>query len=453
MSLFQDAITPTGYARVSQSNIIAALNTLYQAAYGADADLDPRSPDGQIIGGDAEMLSDLEGGLADLYNGLANPNGATGQMLSNLMLLAGLRRQQGMASYVPVTFAGTPSTAIPAATLLQSTLGDSTTATWSSVYTLDPGTGAHTPGGTIAGGGSSSNVWAVCTVVGPTTCPAGTPMTILSTTTGLNSVAVASAATVGYVTEGDPNARVRRSLSFGLASQGMADGLEAALINMRASGQQVVAQAAVWENNTGIVKSFPGGGSLNPHSIRPIVALAGGAPGDYQHRIAQLIYDLNGSGCGTQGSTTDTSAVDEQGNTHTVNFDIATPIRLFVNVLLATRAGWPSDGAQQIANLIGEWAANPLNTPLGGDSAGEISWTSVLGAFVGKVPGFDLNAQAFINGQPPQFAMSFGVLSGAIITWNTGTGVGGSFPINFNQYASIAATDVYVNTVAAFPTS
>jgi hypothetical protein len=436
MSLFQAAITPTGYTRVSQANIIATQNALYLTAYGADADLDPRSPEGQIIGGSSEMYSDLEGGVADLYNGLANPNGATGQFLSNILLLAGLRRQQGMASYVPVTFAGTPSTSIPANTLLQSTLADGRTATWSSVYTLNPSTGAHTPGGTIAGGGSSSNVWAVCTVVGPTTCPAGTPMAILSTTTGLDSVAVASSATVGYMTEGDPNARIRRTLSFGLASQGMADGLEAALNNMTG----VVAQAAVWENNTGIIQTFAGGGTLNPHSIRPVVVVAAGAPDDYQHQIAQKIYDLKG-GCGTQGGTIDTTAEDEQGNTnHPISFDIATAKRVGVKLTYTTRAGWPSDGAQQIATLIGEWAADRLNTPLGGDSAGEISWTSILGSFVGKVPGFDFTSGGM------QLGYGFG--EEEQITWLS---AGTNLPLTFLQYASILATDIIVNGVYAFP--
>ena len=61
MSLFQAAITPTGYTRVSQANIIAAQNALYLAAYGADADLDPRSPEGQIIGGSSEMYGSFAG--------------------------------------------------------------------------------------------------------------------------------------------------------------------------------------------------------------------------------------------------------------------------------------------------------------------------------------------------------------------------------------------------------
>ena len=435
MSLFSDAITTTGYVRVAMTDIIAALNALWTTAFGADFDTDPRSPDGQIIGGVAEMFSDLEGVAADTYNGLANPNGATGQFLTNIAAINGLQKNPGLASYVPVTFTGTPSTVIPTGFLIQSTLADGTTAKWSNIYTLSGG--VQTPGATIGGGGTTSDAWAICTVQGPTRCPAGTPLSLLTVQSGVTAVSVVSNATVGYVSEGDSSLRVRRQNSFGLATQGMADGLDSALNNMPAD----VSQAAVWENNTGVIQTFPSGGQLNPKSIRAIVAMQSG--GNPQH-VVDKIYRLKAPGCGTQGAQTGT-ALDEQGNGHLIYYDVATPLRLFVGISLATRAGWPSDGAQQIANLIGEWSANVQNHPLGGDSAGELSWTSVLGSFLGLVPGFDLVISS-VYGSTPTFGMVFGV-GGA---WNTGSQ---NFPLTFLQYASIAATDVIVNGVAAFPTS
>jgi uncharacterized phage protein gp47/JayE len=435
MSLFAENITPTGYVRTPLTSIKADLEALWVAAFGADADLDARSADGQIIGGLAEMFSDLEANVADTYQGLANPNGATGQFLTNIAGINGLARNSGMASYVPVTIYGTPSTGIPADTLLQSTMPDGTTATWSDVYTLDPGTGVQTPGSVIAGGGASANTWAVCTVDGATRCPAATPMKLLSVIAGLTTVTVTSDAMLGYVSESDPNLRVRRQNSFGLAARGPADALDAALNNMPA----VVSQAAVWENNTGVTVSYPGGASIAPHSMRVIVVMA---PNADQDLVAQKIYDLKPSGCGLQGAVTNGSPVDEQNHSHPVKFDVATPLRVYVGISLATRAGWPSDGAQQIANLIGEWSANPQNHPLGGDSAGELSWTSVLGSFLGLVPGFDLVTSSQY-GSTPIFGMVLGTTS-----WNTGSQ---NLPLTFLEYATIAASDVLINGVVAFP--
>ena len=428
MSLFNDALTPYGYTRVKMTDIITALNTLWTTAFGADFDTDPRSPDGQIIGGLAEMFSDLEGAVCDTYTGLANPNAATGTMLTNIAGLNGLKRNQGMASYVPVTLAGTPSTVIPTTTLLQSTLANGVTAKWSNLYTLIPSTGAHTPGAIIGGGGTTSNVWAVCTVLGATKCPAGTPISILTVVSGLTSVTVTSDAVVGYLVEGDPNLRIRRGTSFGIATQGMADGLEAALNNLNSGAD--VAQAAVWENNTGVLQTFAGGGTINPHSIRVLVKLTQSGSAT---NVAQCIYNLAPPGCGIDGSTVDSTAVDEQGGHHTVAYDLATPLRVGVVVLVLTRQGWPSDGADQIASLVEEWASNPLNCPLGGNSRGELAYTDVMGAFLGKVPGFDL--AGFL--QLKQWNGSAWVISGGA------TGLS----VSFNQYASIMSEDVAVTVL------
>lgn len=433
MSLFASAITTTGYVRVKLTDIKAALDALWTTAFGADFDSDPRSPDGQIIGGLAEMFSDLEGAVADTYTGIANPNAATGQNLTNIAGLNSLRRNQGMASYMPITLTGTPSTVVATGTLLQSTLTDGTTAKWSSLYTLDPGTGIHTPGATIGGGGTSSNVWAICTVLGATKCPAGTPISILSIVSGLVSVTVTSNATLGYLGEGDPNLRIRRGTSFGIAAQGMADALEAALNNLNSGAD--VAQAAVWENNTHIVKTFPGGGSINPNSLRVLVKMqAGGSTTN----VAQTIYNLAPPGCGLQGSTVDTTgAIDEQGHTHTVSYDIAVPLRVGVRIYYTSRQGWPSDGERQIADLIATWATNPLNCPLGGNTTGYLSWSDVLGSFLGQVPGFDLTLDG--NGR---VQMQLGTLSGDVWTWNP-SGVGQ--PMSFNQFAQIESGDIYFN--------
>jgi hypothetical protein len=429
MSLFNDALQAGGYTRVKMNDIVSALNTAWMTAFGSDFDVDPRSPDGQIIGVIAEMFSDLEGNGYGIYQGLSNPNGANGQLLTNICALNGIVKNSAKASYVPVMFSGTPGTPIPTGSLIQSTLSDGTTAKWSGIYTVSGG--VSIPGATIGGGGTTANVWATCTVAGPTKCPAGTTMSLLSVITGVTGVSVVSDATVGYYVEGDANLRVRRLRSFGLASQGMADALDSALNNMPAD----VLQAAVWENNTGTLQVFPGGGSLDPRSIRVIVAMQ--PAGSNVQRVIDKIYQLKAPGCGMTGTTTG-NALDEQGNAHTIVYDLATAKRVLVNVLLSTRSGWPSDGGSQIATLVGTWSNVPQNRPLGGDSAGQISWTAVLGSFVGQVPGFDL-----ITG-----GMQLGTIVGGVPSWST---AGTNLPISFNQYATIAATDVYLNGVAVFP--
>jgi hypothetical protein len=431
MSLFQSAITTTGYVRVPMTSITAELNALWAVAFGSDADLDPRSADGQIIGGLSEMFSDLEGGVADLYNGVANPNGATGQFLTNIAGVNGVSRNAGAYSYVPVMFTGTNGTNIPTGTVLQSTQADGTVASWSNIYTLT--NGVPVPG-TVVG---SSNSWAICTILGAVRCPAGSSIKLMTVLAGVTGVSVTSDATLGYVSEGDPNLRLRRQSSFSLASQGMADGLQAALSNMRDGGNLVCSQAAVWENNTGVVQNFPGGGTLNPYSIRPVVVLA---PGANPNLVTQKIYNLKAPGCSTQGNTSG-YAVDEQSNQHLINFDAASAVRVGVRIYLVPRSGWPTDGAAQIAAAIAAWALNPMNTTLGGDSQGQLSCTAILGSFVGTVPGWDFSLD--MQGRP---GMQICAHSGPGFVWLDPMV---NLSLSFVQYATIAASDVFVYQVSA----
>ena len=424
MSRFASAISSTGWTRVPMTGIVSDLNALWATAYGASLDTSASSPDGQIIGTIAEMFSDLEGNGYDIYQGLSNPNGATGQMLTNIAALNNVTRNGGMPSSVPVTFTGTSGTVIPTGTLLQSTRPDGTTAQWSQIYTLSGST--HVPGATVGGGGSTSGVWAICTVNGATQCLTSDTMKVLSVVTGLTGVTIASNATTGYVSEGDPNLRIRRSQSFGMAAQGMADALDSALNNMPTS----VVQAAVWENNTAITQSFPGGGALNPKSIRAIVVLTSAGVLNPQP-IVDKIYAMKPPGCGMQGGTTG-SATDEQGNTHPVIYDVATPLVVGIRMQIVTRSGWPSDGATQIQNAIAAWASNPQNTPLGGSGTVGLPWISVLGAFAGIVPGWDF------------WAGGFGMVLGSGGSYQAN---GQSLPIAFNQYAQILASNISVSIV------
>lgn len=422
MSRFASAISSTGWTRVPMTGIVLDLNALWATAYGASLDTSASSPDGQIIGIVAEMFSDLEGNGYDIYQGLSNPNGATGQMLTNIAALNNVTRNGGMPSSVPVTFTGAPGTVIPTGTLLQNTRADGTTAQWSQIYTLSGGT--KTPGAVVSGGGATSGVWGICTVNGATQCLTTDTMKALSVITGMTGVTVDSAATTGYVSEGDPNIRIRRQQSFGMAAQGMADALDSALNNMPAD----IVQAAVWENNTAMAQSFPGGGTLNPKSIRVIVVMHSSG---VAQNVVNNIYAMKPPGCGMQGATTGT-ATDEQGNSHPIIYDVATPLVVGIRMQIVTRSGWPSDGVTQIQNAIAAWASNPQNTPLGGSGTVGLPWISVLGAFAGIVPGWDFWAGGF--------GMELG--SGGSYQAN-----GQSLPIAFNQYAQILASNISVSIV------
>lgn len=418
-TLFSDQITSAGFVRVPMTDIIAALQAVWQGAYGADIDLDPRSPDGQVIGGVAEMLHDLNGIAYDLWQSLVNPNAAAGSILDGLMVLTGVPRHGASYSSAPATFLGVAGTVIPTTFRVQSTL-DATL--WKPRAQVTVGVG-----GTVAG-------VLECLTIGPPesgTVPADTLTSIQTPITGLTSVTNALGSP-GYLREGDPNARVRRRASVAVASQGMSDSLQAALVNV-----DHILDAVVWENDTGApVTVGDAGNVLNKNSIAVFVRTDGDASvdptqtSDSADPVANVIYALKGHGCATQGDVSK-APLDAVGVSHVIKYSLATPLNVDVKITIAKRYNWPADGARQIANLVTAWAAGSNETTgkpnikISGDDQGSLSWTDVLASFVGQVPGFD-----FVS-------LVFSTDGGS--TWTVS---GASLPIPFSSFAQIDSITV-----------
>jgi len=389
-TLFSSQIASAGFTRAPMTSIIAELNTLWQSVFGADIDIDPRSPDGQLIGGIAEMLDDLNGIAYDTYQGIANPNAATWTMLSALMALTGVPRKPASYSSAPATFTGANGTVIPITSVVRSTL-DATL--WSPIAEITIG-GTGTATGTLR-----------CQTIGPAasgTVPAATLTEIVTpiTTPGDGWTAVTNAIGVsGYLVEGDPNGRIRRQQSVAIASQAMTDGMQAALKALTG-----VLDCVVYENNLPQAVSSPG--VIAANSIRAILKVTpGGAAdpaesGDDDDPVANLIFTLKGNGCGTVGTTTKNPA-DSTGKAHPINYDLATATDVMIRITVASRYNWPSDGATQIEDAITAWAAGTNadtgkpNIAIGGDDNGTLSWTDVVASFINSVPGFDLTLLEF----------------------------------------------------------
>ena len=391
-TLFSAQLQSTGFQRkalAGSGGILEAIQNLFLAAYGADADLDPRSPDGQICGGLAEMFDDLNGIAYDTHQGLTNPSAATGQMLSGMMVLTGCPRNGASFSSATATFTGTPATVIDTTKVVQSSLDGSL---WSPVATV-----------TIGSGGTATGTLQ-CTVSGPPaqgTIPPDTLTIIQTPVTGWASVTNLGGLP-GYNIEGDANARVRRQQSVAIASQGMTDGLQAALMRI-----QHVVQAVVWENTTTSVVTIGGSGNtINPNSLRVIVRVDGGSSADpaitssSDDPVANMIYTLKGHGCGTQGAHVK-YPLDAVGNAQTIKYDTAVAYPVPIQVTLIKRYNWPTDGADRIRAAITAWFAGTNattgkpNIQISGNDRGVLSWTDVLASFINTVPGFDLVGLAF----------------------------------------------------------
>jgi len=86
-------ITTTGFNKKTLADIQAETEADLRAELGANIQLDDRDPLAQIKGILDERESILWDALEDIYNNLANVNGASGVPLDNLVALNGITRR------------------------------------------------------------------------------------------------------------------------------------------------------------------------------------------------------------------------------------------------------------------------------------------------------------------------------------------------------------------------
>jgi hypothetical protein len=428
MSRFNGQLTTAGISRAALSSIVSDLEDAWKATYGADCDVDPRSADGQTIGVVAEMFDDLNALACDTAN-IANPNGATGAMLANLAFLTGIKKNGASYATAPCSYTGTYGTAVPYTFQVRSTADGTLWAPLqypaSQVFIGEDGTAT----GTL-----------VCTTIGPL-ASGGPPLAatltqIITITSGIDSV-TNDVGVPGALIEGDANLRVRRQQSTAIASQGMTDGLQAALQALPG-----VAAAVVWENDTSnpvVIGSSAPPNSIGANSLWVIVQVTGEGAADptgtssSDDPVANTIFRLKGHACATQGGVSK-APLDAVGNTHPIYYDKATSMDVWVNVTVTKRVNWPTNGALLIKEAISAWAAGSNTTTgkpniqIGGDDKGALSWTDVLASFLNSVPGFD-----FVS-------LQFSVDAGA--TWTTSPS---SLQVPFKSFVSIS--NVLVNGV------
>lgn len=107
-------VTTTGYEAERLDTIIARLQEGFRSIYGNDINVDPDSPDGQLIGLIAQIKADLEELGTDIHRQL-DPDYASGAWLEQRVAYAGLTRRRASYSYLRnVTLTGKPDASIPA---------------------------------------------------------------------------------------------------------------------------------------------------------------------------------------------------------------------------------------------------------------------------------------------------------------------------------------------------
>ncbi len=306
----------TGYTDgivASDGSVIPGMKSIY----GAGINVEPNSPDGQMLNLLTLSVQDVYQFLAQVYTSF-DPDQAIGRQLDNRCAINGIVRQPGSRTLVSVLV-----------TVTQAVTLDGVDDEPTRPFTVADSAGNQfnlQSSHVFSGAGSATLVFQAASY-GPVAALANTLTTIVTVTLGVSTVNnPADASSTGVSEETDAELRIRRTRSTALPSQGFLDGLLGGLLNV-----EDVTAAVVLENNTASTDA----NSIPSHSIWCIVN--GGTNAD----IAQVIYVKRNAGCGMKGSVSvDITQLD--GNTCTILFDRPTAQLLYISFTIAALAGQPT---------------------------------------------------------------------------------------------------------------
>lgn len=319
------ALTPyiddTGLHVPEYADIKTTLESAWRGIYGSDIYLEPDSQDGQLIAVFALALLDTYQAMEQVYQGFS-PSTASGETLSRVVKINGIRRQAGTYSTADVTITGTAGT-----TITNGIIADVAGQKWDLPETV------------VIPSSGQIVITATAQDEGEITAQAGQITQIMTPTRGWQTVTNAAAATVGAATETDAALRLRQAYSVALPSSTILEGTLGAVLSVDG-----VSKATIYENDT----SSTDANGIPAHSIS--VVAQGGSATD----IAQAIWLKKTPGCGTYGTTSEV-ITDSNGITTTINFYRPTVTAVAVTVTITPEAGYLAATGEAIKAAVAQY--------------------------------------------------------------------------------------------------
>lgn len=363
-----NAITPTGLTIQTYADIVAEILNgtpdfpgMY-AIYGPYINVNPNSPDGQMVNIVALAKEDMLQLISQVNSGF-DPDQAVGTILDQRCAINGVTRLAGTYTEQYVSVTATQATTIngldtaPAAPF---TVADSAGNQFQLVNTY-----------AFVGAGTQSLLFRAA-LLGAVLTSINTITSIVTPTLGILSVNnPLAASSTGTNEQTDASLRIARRKAISKASRGFEESIAS-----NVSQVDGVTSVTVIENNTsGTVGGVPA------KSIWVIVA--GGAAAD----IATAINNSRSLGVGMFGATTQT-VTNPDGSTIAIKFDYATPQNLFISFAYTVVTGSDPGGAFLSAQIAALLTFDP----------GESAVASVITALVqGVAPGISITSMGVSN--------------------------------------------------------
>lgn len=305
--------------------------------FGVDIQVDPNSPDGNMVRLFAQAATDYAEVLNKAYASF-DPDQADGVNLDSRCTINGVYRKAGSYTTQLVTVTADQATTIPGLNASADnpfTIADASGNQFQLVVSY-----------TFAGAGTA-NLTFRAAEIGAIAVASNSLTVIVTPTLGISAVTNGTlAGSIGADEETDYQLRIRRSKSTALPSKGYLQGLEGGLLSIAGT-----TDAKVFENtdNTTDANGVPA------HGIWCVVA--GGSDMD----IATVIYNKRNFGPPMKGGVS--VAITQVDNSiFTVKFDRPTPENLWININVAAISGPAIDPVYLRAQIIASLSYN-INQP------------------------------------------------------------------------------------------
>jgi hypothetical protein len=330
---YYNYITASGVILSDTSAVLSTVQGEWQGVFGATLNVAQSTAQGLMIAAEALARSNVIKNNTVVANQI-NPNQAGGLFLDAICALTGLTRNAATFSTYgsTVVISGQANTPVPVGFLATTVNGDYFQTL--SNYTVGSG-------GTVTVAMSAVNS-------GPVPAPSGV-LTPFTAVVGVETIAAASAGTVGVVAQSDVNLRTQRRQTLALQGIGFTEAVTSAL-----NALPGVIGIKFLENKSSSTATVSG------------ISMAGSSvwacvDGGVNSQIAAALYDNVGQGVGFNGSVTQSYTDPYSGQAFTVSWAVPTLEAMLVQitVLQGTFAG---DLITSIQTAILNWATNQVQS-------------------------------------------------------------------------------------------
>ncbi len=312
-------LTPTGFETKTLPEIIDEINAALRGLISQSLSLDEGTALGILVGVVADRIVELWELADDIY-GSQYPDSAVGAALVGVCAITGTVQEVATKSTVTATFNIDAAVNVLAGSVV-SVDGNPLARFVSLADAVGPGPGAQ-----------DVSVEMEAEETGPSAAPTGTLTEIETPVAGWNSSTNAADAELGTDIETDTALRLRREQELQSGGAGTVDSIRGGLLKV-----DDVEQAKVYQN----VSLVTDGDGVPGKSTESVVL--GGTDQD----IIDKIWEKGGAGIETHGSSSGT-AVDSQGDSHTIEFSRPTTKDIWIIVDVTTDDDFPATGEADI---------------------------------------------------------------------------------------------------------